>query len=129
MSFQILKCQLTCGLFLHKSLYITKSKLCVSIDVQSIFVQVFVCQMSKTCKSFVKNTHCSPAKPSHAERTLCVDLPGDQFIHEFLQTVYKFGDNACTVHFTADPDRISPWWMDEFVDENMGHLSSISTAA
>jgi hypothetical protein len=56
-------------------------------------------------------------------------LPGDQFTHEYLQTVFKFGGNACTVHFTADPDRLSPWWMDEFVDENMKQLSSISTAA
>jgi hypothetical protein len=32
-------------------------KLCVSIDVHFIFVQVFACQVSKTCKNFVKHTH------------------------------------------------------------------------
>ena len=43
-------------LFLHESHCMSKSKLCVSIDVQFIFLQVFTCQMSKTCKNFVKNT-------------------------------------------------------------------------
>ena len=38
--------------------YIGPPKSCASIDVQFIFVQVFACQMSKTCKNFVKNTHC-----------------------------------------------------------------------
>ena len=99
----------------------------MSIDVQSIIVQVFACQkLAKTLSKLYIAHQLSP----HTEKDPSVlTLPGDQFIHEFLQTVYKFGDNACTVHFTADPDRISPWWMDEFVDENMGHLSSISTAA
>jgi len=34
--------------FLHKSHYISKSKLCVSIDVLCFWVQVFACQMAKT---------------------------------------------------------------------------------
>ena len=38
--------------FLHKSHYVSKSKLCVSIDVHFIFVRVFACQISKTCKFF-----------------------------------------------------------------------------
>ena len=45
--------------FLHKSHYMSKSTLCVSIDVHFIFMQVFVCQMSKICKNFVTNTHWS----------------------------------------------------------------------
>ena len=38
--------------------YVSKSILCVSIDVHFIFVQIFACQMSKTYKNFVKITHC-----------------------------------------------------------------------
>ena len=38
--------------------YMSKSKLCVSIDMHFIFVQVFVCQMPKTCNNSIKNTHC-----------------------------------------------------------------------
>ena len=34
----------------------SNSKFCVIIEVHPFFVQVLVCQMSKTCKNFVKNT-------------------------------------------------------------------------
>ena len=54
MSFQFLMSQLKCGFVLNKSHYMSHSKLCGSIDAHSLFVQVFVCQMSKTCKT-VKN--------------------------------------------------------------------------
>ena len=54
----ISKCQLACGFFFHKSHYMSHSKLCMSIDVHFIFVQVSACQMSKACKNFVKHTHC-----------------------------------------------------------------------
>ena len=53
----ISKCQLTYGFFLDKSHYMSKFELCVSIDVHFIFVQVFTCQMPKTCKNFVKHIH------------------------------------------------------------------------
>ena len=48
-------------LFFYMSHYTLDSKfvgVIVSIDIH-FFVQVFVCQMSKTCKNFVKNTQCS----------------------------------------------------------------------
>ena len=48
-----------CGFFPPKSHYMSKSKSCVSIAMQLIFVQVFECQIAKTCKNFVKHTHCS----------------------------------------------------------------------
>ena len=53
---QFVKCQV--GFFLHKSHYMSKSKVCVSIDVHFICVWVFACQILKSCKKFVKNTHC-----------------------------------------------------------------------
>ena len=34
--------------FLHKSHYMSKFVLCVSVNVQFLFVQVFACQMFKT---------------------------------------------------------------------------------
>jgi hypothetical protein len=37
----------------------SKFKLCMSIDVHFMFEQVIACQISKTCKIFIKNTHCS----------------------------------------------------------------------
>ena len=43
--------------FLHKSHYMSISKLCMSIDMHFIFVRVFACQISKTCKNFVKKIH------------------------------------------------------------------------
>ena len=43
--------------FLHMSHYMSKFKLCVSIDVHFLFVQVFACQMSKTSKNFVKHIY------------------------------------------------------------------------
>ena len=60
MSFQFLVCQLTCGFFLHKSRYVSISRLCMSIDVHFVFVQVFACQKRETCKNFVKHIHCLP---------------------------------------------------------------------
>ena len=36
----------------------SNSILCMSIDVYFFEVQVFVCQMLKTCKIFVKDIHC-----------------------------------------------------------------------
>jgi len=53
----ISKVSINVWFFLHNSHYMSKSKLCVSIDVQFIYVQVFACQMSKTCNIFVKTTH------------------------------------------------------------------------
>ena len=53
-SFQFPMCRLTRGFFHHKSHYMSNSKLCVSIDVHFYFV----CQMSKTCKNFVRNKQC-----------------------------------------------------------------------
>ena len=47
-----------------------KSKSCVSINVHFIFVQVFACQMQKTCKHLHKNTHC----PLHQGFLVRVDL-------------------------------------------------------
>ena len=58
MSFQFLACLLTHVFFLHKSKYVSISKLCVSIDVHSYLVQIFACQKKKTCKNFVKHIHC-----------------------------------------------------------------------
>ena len=60
----------------------SKSKLCMPIDVQFIFVQFFVCQLSKTCKKLVEKTHwlrhpslrcCSqPSPPHHSPfNTMC----------------------------------------------------------
>ena len=43
--------------FGHKSHYMSKSKLCMSINMRFNYVQVFACQMSKTSKNFVKHTH------------------------------------------------------------------------
>ena len=51
---------------LHKSHHMSNSKSCVSIDVQFIFVQVFVCPMWKTCKNFAKHTHCGGQLGRHA---------------------------------------------------------------
>ena len=45
--------------FLHKSLYVSISEMCMSIDVRLFFVQVFACQKRKTCKNFVQHIHCS----------------------------------------------------------------------
>ena len=59
--FTVLICQMACCFFLHKSHYVSKSKLHVSIDVHFIFVQVLLFHMSKTYKNFVKNTHCTSA--------------------------------------------------------------------
>jgi hypothetical protein len=42
--------------FLHKSHHMSNSKLCISIHMHFLCVQVFPCQMSKTYKNFVK-TH------------------------------------------------------------------------
>jgi hypothetical protein len=90
------------------------------------FFRVKYQKLAKTLSKIHTACQLSP----HAQKDpFVLTPPRDQFIHEFLQTVFKFGDNACTIHFTAGPDRISPWWMDEFVDENMEQLSSISTAA
>jgi hypothetical protein len=58
--FKFLKCQLTCGFILDKSHYMSKSKLCVSIDVHFIFVQVFACQNAKTCNFFLVKHTLSP---------------------------------------------------------------------
>jgi len=45
--------------FLHKSHYMSKFRLCLSVDMHLIlFLRFFACQISKTCKNFVKNTHC-----------------------------------------------------------------------
>ena len=79
--FKFLKFQLTYGFFLDKSHYMSKFKLCVSIDVHFIFVQVFVCQMPKTCKNFVKHIHC--LKP-------CVDL-----LHPNLSTQDRLAQFNC----------------------------------
>ena len=46
---------LTCDCFLHKSHYMSKSTLCVSIAMHLIFVRVFACQTSKTCKKLCQN--------------------------------------------------------------------------
>ena len=43
--------------FPYKSHYMSDSKSLVLTDVQFYFVQVFACQLSKTWKNFVKNTH------------------------------------------------------------------------
>jgi hypothetical protein len=53
--FKFLKCQLMHGFFLDMSHYMSNLKLCVSIDMHSIFVQSFTCQMPKTCNFFVKH--------------------------------------------------------------------------
>jgi hypothetical protein len=57
--FKFLKCQLTYGFFFDKSHYMSKFKLCVSMDVHFYFVQVFARQKPKTCKNFVKHIHYS----------------------------------------------------------------------
>ena len=54
MCHSISKCQLKCGIFLHESHYMSNSTSCISNDMHFIFMQVFACQMSKTCKNFVK---------------------------------------------------------------------------
>jgi hypothetical protein len=40
------------GFFLHKAHYMSKFKLCMSIDVHFMFEQVIACQISKTCNFF-----------------------------------------------------------------------------
>ena len=45
-----------CGSFSQVKLFVN-SKLSVSIDIHFFLVHIFVCQMSKTCKHFIKNTH------------------------------------------------------------------------
>ena len=53
-------CQLTRGFFLHKSHYMSNSKLCMSSKHAFYFFAcyaIFACRMSKTCKIFVKNIH------------------------------------------------------------------------
>ena len=67
-SFQFLKCQLTCCFFLHKSHYMSKSKMCMSIDVKFIFVQVFACQNVKSLQTlWQKYTLCG----RHARLHVC----------------------------------------------------------
>jgi hypothetical protein len=51
-------CKVSSFFLLHKSHHMLKPKMCVSIDLQFYHVQAFACQMSKSCKNFVKNTHC-----------------------------------------------------------------------
>jgi hypothetical protein len=63
--FRFLKCQLMCGFFFDKSHYMSKYKLCVSIDMHFIFVQVFACQtqknLQKLCQTYTlegRRVHC-----------------------------------------------------------------------
>ena len=56
----ICKVSIDVWFFLHKSYFMSKSKLGMSIDLYFVFVQVLACQVSNTCKNFVKNTHWSP---------------------------------------------------------------------
>ena len=51
MLFQFLVCQLTCAFFLHKSQYVSTSKMCVSIDVHLFFVQVLRVKTEKLAKT------------------------------------------------------------------------------
>ena len=54
--------------FLHESHYMSNSTLCVLNDVHFKIVQVFVCQMSKTCKNFVRHTHWRQPHPIQSRR-------------------------------------------------------------
>jgi hypothetical protein len=83
----------TCGFLLHKSHYMSKSKLCMSIDMHFNFVPVFVCQISKTCKNFVKNTRWRPVTYWH-HPLACPDVRVWKMVgqHVFLNIV---PNNVC----------------------------------
>ena len=58
MSFQFLACQFTCVFLLHKSQYVSNSKVCMSIDLHFFFRWEFLHVKSEKLQNFVKDTYC-----------------------------------------------------------------------
>jgi hypothetical protein len=63
MSFQFLVCQLTCDFFLHKSQYVSISRMCVSIDVHFFLCKFLRVKREKLAKT-LSNIYTAGKDPS-----------------------------------------------------------------
>ena len=89
MSFQFLACPFTCVFFLHKSQYVSTSKLCVSIEVHFIFGPSFCVSKVEYLQKLCRTHTLLPSKTENFS-IMCIEvatLVGDMACWQSGQTL------------------------------------------